>query len=1110
MDRISDRHSSRPAAPPPAAAAPSSADAASPVVAARDLLVAAAEAITNAAVYIVDPATGTVIYANGAAETFFGRPLDEIVGQTFHTGSRPQLPAQFDAVSQQLRSRGRVRFECPITRPDGVAAATLRLSLFHVDGRAYVLAIGYTDDMREAAQAGSLAEAAEPRLAERLSHFADIAPGVMFTIAIDERGNGKLFYASKGFYDLVGVPPLLLGTSLRRLIARIAPADRPVLAAEWREAAATGRPVKLALRLDHPQHGQRWIELFAHHQAALAGGRVLHGYLQDVTERRRNDEALRDIRQTHQDVFTYSSECICVFDCTAGGGFRVVALNPAGLRLFNSEVLRPPLGQPMEETFSAAFTERLRARLGRVVAEGQVCDDEIPAHVSLIGRWLRLRLVPIADEAGEVRRVVAFCRDITQEQITAAERFGRQQQFNNLVAQSPDPIARFDRDLRRVYCNEAFYAVAGGTPETMLGRTPAEASILGHDLATRYMAFLGRVLEDGSDEEMVLEYARPDGRPIIVSVRGLREYDHAGNRVGVMVVLRDMTDRVLVERRLADRERDFRQLVENSPDMISRHDLNGRRLYENPAFRERVGEPYGAWCSVSRADLKHIATAIRMVGQTGAPYGLEIAHGGRDGRRWWSHYTITPECAEDGRVVAVLCIGRDITETVIYRERLTHAAYVDALTDLPNRARLIEVATERIRSGQTFMIMLMDLDGFKEVNDGLGHDAGDALLRVIARRLVRVVGEGGLVGRLGGDEFAIIIECDEAGGDDGGRIAERILAAVIEPAEISGREIFVSASIGIARHPLDATGVDQLIACADAAMYRAKADGRNNYRLYTAEMSARAIERMLLAGSLRKADQRGEFVLHYQPQFDLSDGRLTGVEALLRWQHPDLGLVMPDRFIAIAEETGLIVDIGRWAIAEAARAAVRWNSGRTHPVRVSVNLSARQFMLNDLAATVRAILAETGCKPAWLELEITESLLLGDNDVTASLEALTAIGITIAIDDFGTGYSALGYLHRFPIHTLKIDRSFMQDIEVDKKKSGIVRAIISIAAALDMRLVAEGVETAQQVQVLDGFGCHAAQGYYFGRPVGEAEFVRLHLAHAGAEPANPWDCRIVS
>jgi EAL domain-containing protein (putative c-di-GMP-specific phosphodiesterase class I) len=286
-------------------------------------------------------------------------------------------------------------------------------------------------------------------------------------------------------------------------------------------------------------------------------------------------------------------------------------------------------------------------------------------------------------------------------------------------------------------------------------------------------------------------------------------------------------------------------------------------------------------------------------------------------------------------------------------------------------------------------------------------------------------------------------------------------------------------------------------------MYRAKADGRNRYRFYTADMSARAVERMMLAGSLRKADQRDEFELHYQPQFDLADGRLTGVEALLRWRHPELGLVMPDRFISIAEETGMIVDIGRWVMLEACRAVTRWNRERTHPIRMSVNLSARQFMLNDLAGTVRQCLAQTGCRPSWLELEITESLLLGDRDVVDCLDELSALGVTIAIDDFGTGYSALGYLHRFPIHTLKIDRSFMQGIEHDKRKSGIVRAIISIASALDMRLVAEGVETLRQVNILDGYGCHAAQGYYFGRPVPEADFIERHLG--GVEPENPWD-----
>lgn len=806
-------------------------------------------------------------------------------------------------------------------------------------------------------------------------------------------------------------------------------------------------------------------------------------------------------------MFAHSLEAIAVFDRMADDDFRIVAVNPAGLRLFAAALPPPPHGLPLAVAMNPAFAERLVPRLRHALAEGRVQEEDLPSETTLCGRALRLRLLPLS-AAAQPERVVVFCCEVSQDGGAAAERFRSQQQFTNLVVQSPDPIVRYDRALRRIYGNDVFYAVTGGTPETMLGHTPAEGGVLAPDMAHRYSAFLRRVLEHGGDEEMLLQYSRPDGNPMIASVRGLREYDETGAVVGVMAVLRDMTDRVVAERRLADRERDFRQLVDNSPDMISRHDLDGHRLYENPAFRDRIGAPYGDWCSVSRDDLKRIGAAIRVVGASGEAFGIELAHLARDGRRWWSHYTVSPECDEEGSVVAVLCIGRDITETVIYRERLTRAAYVDGLTELPNRARLVEDANERMAAGRAFSLMLLDLDGFKEVNDGLGHDAGDVLLRIIARRLQRVVEGVGVVGRLGGDEFAILVEDTDATVSAG--MAENVLAAVIEPAEVAGREIFVSASIGIARSPIDADEVDQLISCADAAMYRAKADGRNNWRLYSAEMSARAVERMLLAGSLRKADQRGELMLHYQPQFDLTDGRLTGVEALLRWRHPDLGLVMPDRFISIAEETGLIIDIGRWVLQEAARAAVRWNSGRQRPVRVSVNLSARQFMMNDLTATVRAVLAETGCEPTWLELEITESLLLGDEDVGVSLDALSALGLSIAIDDFGTGYSALGYLHRFPIHTLKIDRSFMQDIEIDKKKSGIVRAIISIASALDMRLVAEGVETAQQVQILDGYGCHAAQGYHFGRPVPEADFVRLHLRGASADLSHPWDCRVAS
>jgi diguanylate cyclase (GGDEF)-like protein/PAS domain S-box-containing protein len=930
---------------------------------------------------------------------------------------------------------------------------------------------------------------------------------VLVVWAIAPDGRGELRFASRGVADLLGgvrAPSWRLASALRKLLA---PEEYRRLLNGCRAAVGGERPVTMTLAIRHPERGARRIELIANHEVHLDGGRLFHGYLHDVTERYQSAAALEEIRQTHQDVFENSSECIFVLDRDGDGGFRVVAANPVGLTMFGGLLSGSPFGCRIDDVLGDTGV-RLARRVERVLARRQVVDDEVSPEASGLSLWLNLRLVPIVDRLGRPERVIGFCRDITAERVAAAERFGREQQFNNLVVRSPDPVVRFDVDLRRIYGNNAYYELTGGTPETMLGVRPDESSPLDRDDARAYCDFLNRVLAGAEGDEYVLDYVTATGRNVICSVRAVREYNRAGEVIGVLTVLRDMSERILAERRLAQRERDFRQLVENSPDMISRHDLNGRRLYENPAFRERIGEPYRGWCSVATADLRRIDVAVRSVGRTGLPFATELEHRGRRGETWWSHYSVAPECDEDGRVVAVLCIGRDVTETVIYRERLRRAAYLDDLTGLPNRSRLTEEANTWISAGRTFALMMLDLDGFKEVNDGLGHDAGDVLLRVIAHRLLAVVGDDGLVCRLGGDEFALIVKDDD--GTASQRLADRILAAIVEPAGIAGREIFVSASIGIARCPFDAGDVDQLLSHADAAMYKAKAAGRNHSRFYTADMSARAVERMLFAGSLRRADQRGEFLLHYQPQFDLADGRLTGVEGLLRWNHPELGLVMPDRFVPIAEETGLIVEIGRWVIAEACRAVVRWNRSRVHPIRVSVNLSARQFVLNDMVGTVRTLLAETGCEPSWLELEITESLLLGDENVVESLDAFSAMGVSIAIDDFGTGYSALGYLHRFPIHTLKIDRSFMTGVETDRKKSGIVRAIISIASALDMRLVAEGVETLQQVQVLDGYGCHAAQGYYFGRPVSEEVFVRDHLSRADYEPDNPWDCFLAS
>ncbi len=437
----------------------------------------------------------------------------------------------------------------------------------------------------------------------------------------------------------------------------------------------------------------------------------------------------------------------------------------------------------------------------------------------------------------------------------------------------------------------------------------------------------------------------------------------------------------------------------------------------------------------------------------------------------------------------------DIAERKKAEDRLNYLAYYDNLTALPNRRlfsdRLQEAMKEADRNEWLVVVLFVDLDQFKNINDSLGHSAGDILLKESAERLQGCVREIDTVSRLGGDEFTLLLR-DIENVDNATVVAEKIIECFSKPFHIKNQNLYITASIGITVYPLDDNNIDGLIKNADAAMYHAKDAGRNNFQFYSHEMTARAKERMELANDLRQALARNEFILFYQPKIDITNNTIVGMEALIRWQHPQQGLIAPERFIGVAEETGLIVPIGEWVLREACKHNQDLQDSGLPPIQVSVNLSARQLRESSLLQTIDQILKETGLDPALLDLEITESMLMSDVDrVIQILNELSVFGITISVDDFGTGYSSLAYLKQFPVSTLKIDRSFINDIAEDKDDMSITIAIINMATALDMKTVAEGVETKEQLDFLKRYKCNLIQGNYFSKPLAFNEIVKL-------------------
>jgi diguanylate cyclase (GGDEF)-like protein len=465
--------------------------------------------------------------------------------------------------------------------------------------------------------------------------------------------------------------------------------------------------------------------------------------------------------------------------------------------------------------------------------------------------------------------------------------------------------------------------------------------------------------------------------------------------------------------------------------------------------------------------------------------------------------------------LAIMTVARHVNgtmrENLRMSQRNVELAHFDALTGLPNRlmfAQSLDHALQRARRNDSLLALLfVDVDRFKNVNDALGHDAGDHLLREVALRMRNALRASDIVARFGGDEFIVVLE-DLPEAAYAASVAAKLLDTLAEPMHIEGQEFHVTASIGIATCPQDARDARTLQKNADVAMFRAKAQGRNGFCFYTPHTDAHTLERLTMETQLKRALERGELTLHYQPKQEIATGLVTGMEALLRWQHPDMGLVAPARFIPLAEESGLIVPIGEWVLRTACEqtAALATSPGGRR-LRVAVNLSARQFLDESLVGLVERVLSQTGLAPAELELEITESLIMQNPEHTRGiLAALRELGVKLAMDDFGTGYSSLAYLRRFPVDSIKIDRSFINGVPGEADGESITQAVIAMAHSLRLRAIAEGVETAQQLEFLRRHGCDEIQGYFFSRPLAYPQLTQILQQLAGPQPhAKPQD-----
>ena len=792
-----------------------------------------------------------------------------------------------------------------------------------------------------------------------------------------------------------------------------------------------------------------------------------------------------------------------------------VELDVSGNFIFFNEALCRIQGYPREELIKKTYrdlmdeenTKKMFTRYNKVYTTGE-SEKEVPYEIitkSGDRRHLETSITPMKDAAGRIFAFRGIVRDRTESRHAEEVLRQNEEKYRAMIETIQDGYFEIDLNGKYTFVNDVICQHLKYSREELIGHSPKLYQ--SPENLKKNVAAFNKVYETGKPvNSFEMQVTRKDGTIQISEVSISLIRNTQGKPIGFRGISRDITKRKQMEETIRESEERYRTIIEEMEEWYFETDLTGNITFFNDIFANVLGYSQKELTGmnfrdfIKKEDSDSVYRLFNQVYKTGKstknfPYKFVRL----DGTVTSAEFSIFPKWDKEAKIAGFRGVGHDITERKRAEERIQYLATHDGLTGLPNRVMFSQLLNHAIQAARRykrqFAVFFIDLDRFKIINDTLGHEAGDQLLQEIATRFRQTLRAVDVIARMGGDEFVILIE-EVSDLSQVATVAHKILATAIKPIMIMGEECRVTASIGISSYPKDGEEEQSLLKNADIAMYFAKEEGKNNFQFYSKDIKSQSIERLSIETNLRFALERNELSLHYQAKLDFKTNAITGVEALLRWNNPALGVVTPTQFIPVAEETGLIVPIGRWVLKTACAQNVAWQRQGLPAVCIAVNLSLRQLLDENLIEDIEKALKNSGMSPGLLELEITESMVMhSPTRMIGVLAKIKNLGVRLAIDDFGTGYSSLAQIKHFPVDTLKVDRSFIRNIPQDAEDKAITEAIIAMGKTLSLTVVAEGVETQDQMDFLKDHSCDEMQGYHFSKPIAPDQFADLLRAH---------------